>query len=115
MSGELQPTSAQERRRKGSYVVRVSDNLVVRLRHSDPMEILFSGMLKLPMLKAAQLFEDVREKFNQPGATDDDREKQMERLLEGEDKDALLKFLHAYAVKMVVEPVIVANRDDNPN
>lgn len=113
MSGDLTPTKASEKRAKGSFVARVSPNLVVRLRKSDPLEIVFSGMLKLPMLKAAQMFEDVRDKYN-IAQTDDDKEKQLQRLIGSDDKEAFHEFLRSYAIRMVIEPVIVAERDGNP-
>lgn len=114
MPGEdLKPTTPQQYVANSSFVARVSPKLVVRIRRSEPLELIFSGMLSLPMLQAAQNFEDIRDAF-QSAETKEDREKNVEKLL-GDDKNELVKFARDYACKMVIEPVITPELTDDPS
>jgi hypothetical protein len=105
MSGEaLRVTNPRERRAKRTFLFKVSDDLTVRIKKTDPVELIFSGALTMPMLEAAMNFEDIREKIGTGN-----REAQMEAVgnfLKGEDKAALVKFAREYAMKVVMEPVL---------
>jgi hypothetical protein len=112
MTGEpLKPTSARERRANNTFVVAVSPNLTVRLRKTDPLEMVFSGMLKMDAVGAALHFQDVQDRFSQ-SKNPEDREKAVQDLLNGSDKKALLDFAKEFAIANVLEPAIVATKEE---
>lgn len=111
MTGEdLKPTSARERRQSNSFLARISEKLVVRIRKSDPLDLVFSGMLSMPMLEAAMKYEDVRDKFN-TSPNEAGRMEAARELLNAENTQELRKFAQEYACKMVIDPPIIFDKE----
>lgn len=114
MSGKpLKPSHASARKGKNSYLVELNDGLVVRVKKMDPIQMIFEGHLTLPMLRAAQRFEDIQDQLN--SSDQDAKNKAAEEFLAGEEKDSFLKMLREYAVLHVMEPTLTLEEDGNEN
>lgn len=114
MSGtHLKPSQARDRKGKNSYLLELTDGFVVRIRKMDPMQMIFEGLLSLPMLRAAQKFEDIQAKFSSNDEAE--KEKATEDFLKAEEKEQFLHMLRDYACKHVIEPVVVMEEDGNPD
>lgn len=57
MAEELQPTQAQDFRRRSTFTVKIDGTLTVELRKSDMMTMIMNDAMPLPLLEAAMNFE----------------------------------------------------------
>lgn len=118
MSNEVQqpevltPTRGRERRKVESYVVRVSQNLVVRIRQMDMMTMVMNNLIPMHLLDSAQKFEEMERKMVQ-AAKDGQSAMNVAKDLDPTAMQETLKFLKHYATVIVIEPKIVAKDDGN--
>ena len=115
MTGEtLKPTRAQDYVSETSFLHRASPKLVVRIRKADPLELIFGGMLSLPMLEAAEKFEKLKEGYDN-AETQEERGDLTGQLIDAPEKQQLVKFAREYACKMVIEPKITMQDTGKPD
>lgn len=113
MAQELQVTSAAERRRKGTYLFKASDNLTIRLRRMSMPNLLLNNLMPMPLLNAAIEYERIQ-KGGDPGkpTTAEEARELVEKTPE------LLtqwnEFLKRYVCVVAVEPRVVMGVSTDP-
>lgn len=108
----LVPTRGRDRRKVESFVVRVSQTLVVRIRQMDMMTMVMNNLIPMNLLDSAQKFEEMERKMVQ-GAKDGTSAIDVAKDLDPSAMAETLKFLKHYATVIVLEPKIVAKDDGN--
>lgn len=110
MTQHHQVTSAKSFRAQKSFILKVDDDLTVRVMRMDMAQLVVAGVLPLPMLKAAQEFEHVQDRMidsNDPiGALSE---------VDIHARESFVQLLQAFACKAVIEPVIVPEDDGDEN
>lgn len=108
----LTPTRGRDRRKIDSYIVRVSQSLVVRIRQMDMMTMVMNNLIPMHLLDSAQKFEEMERKMVQ-AAKDGQSAVNVAKELDPSAMNETLKFLKHYATIIVIEPKIVTVDDGN--
>jgi hypothetical protein len=98
-----QVTSAKDFRRRNEFVLKIDDTLTVRMRRLDMPTMLVNGLLPLPMVRAAQKFEELQNTVNQDPAKPVDNLDLINEISE----NGFLAMLQKFAVLCVIEPKFV--------
>lgn len=107
---ELVPTKGRTRRQRRSFVVRISQTLVVRIQIMDMMTMIMNNLVPMHLLDAAQKFEEMERKMVQ-AAKDGSSAVNVAKEVDSKALEETMKFLRHYATVVVLEPKIVAVDD----
>jgi len=108
---DITPTSTASIKQRGIFFFKVNDELTVSIRKPDMMRMLLTGIFPLPLLAAADRFQELQQEIALGKIAPD----QIFNSLTTEERDRFLEFLEVYVCKAVVQPQFTRNPDIEPH